>query len=106
MCSYNLKNMFEEKYEEAIAFIKEKYPKYEKSDFILDDGVLGYSNYGTKVDNIEELQQEVNYFLGTKRYIVDCIGYAEVYARDEQEAIEFAKRMNEKPCHFKPKLMI
>lgn len=97
--------MTEEKYEEAIAFIKEKYPQYEKSDFSLWDGVLAVGNYGTDVGNIEELQKEINRFLGQNKYIVECIGLAEVYARDEKEAIEFAKRMNEKPCIFKPNLM-
>lgn len=98
--------MFEEEYDDAIDFIKEKYPKYEKVRFTLTDGTLGYHYTSLcDVDNIEELQEEVNEFLGQKRYIVECIGTAQVYARDENEAREFAERMNEKPYLFKPILM-
>jgi hypothetical protein len=83
------------RYIDVIIKIKEKYPQYKDVNFDITDGVLGCvmdSRY--PVNNINELQQFVNMELGQDKYLVKVVGYTQVYASSEAEALEFAK--NEK----------
>jgi putative heme iron utilization protein len=83
--------MYEEKYEQAIFYIKELYPEYEKVKFDITNGELGYIHGLIYVENLKELQIIVNKFLGQKVYRVEFLKVVEVYGRDEEEARLFSE---------------
>lgn len=88
--------MYDKKYEEAIQYIKNLYPEYEKVKFDITNGELGYTLGLIYVENLKELQSIVNKFLNQKVYHVEFLKVVEVYGRDEEEAKLFSKE-------FKPR---
>ena len=94
--------MYEDKYDEVIAKIKEVYPQLKDVEFDIADGELGYRDNSSIEVNIAELQLFVNEFLNQKVFRVTLTSYVMVYARNEHEAIEFAKRIKPNSFLYKP----
>ena len=88
--------MYDKKYEEAIQYIKNLYPEYEKVKFDITNGELGYTYGLIYVENLNELQSIVNKFLNQKVYHVEFLKVVEVYGRDEEEARLFSKELKPK----------
>lgn len=93
-------NNYDVDYDNAINALKEKYPAFKDVNFDITNGVLGYTSgiwcLAKEID-IHELQKFVNEYLGQKVYRIEYTAYVELYARDENEAREFAKNERPKP---------